>query len=59
MTENFMEVKGIAIELDNNMLPTQLKEIGYYNGIGKKIVTKVVVGKEVYCKLKELYGDFE
>ena len=59
MTENFIEVNGIAIELDNNMPPTQLKEIGYYNSIGKEIVTKVVVGKEVYCKLKDLYGDVE
>ena len=35
----------------------QMKEKGFINKMGKEIVTECYVGKEVYNRLKELYGD--
>lgn len=50
------EITGISVQLDDNLSPLTMKEIGYVNGVGRECVTEIVVGKEVYEKLWELYG---
>ena len=59
MTKQLELPTGIMIILDTKLNPTQMKEVGFINGIGKKIVTECYVGKEVYNRLKEEYGDIE
>lgn len=45
---------GIRIVLNKNLLPTQMKEKGFINGVGKVIVTEVEVSEQIYDKLMEL-----
>lgn len=61
MTENKrLELPtGIIIILDKKLKPTQMKEKGFINGIGRKIVTECHVGEKVFSRLIEEYGDFE
>ena len=57
MTEKRLELlNGILIILDKKLKPTQMKEKGFINQMGKEIVTECYVGEEVYNRLKELYG---
>lgn len=51
---NDFEIKGVNIRLNKKLSPTKIKEKGFINGFGVKIVTEVEVGEEVYNKLKEL-----
>lgn len=50
---------GVLITLDKKLKSTQMKEIGFINGIGKEIVQECHVGEEVFSRLKEEYGDDE
>lgn len=60
MTGKLLELpNGILIILDEKLESTQMKEKGFINGIGKKIVTECHVGEEVFSRLIEEYGDFE
>ena len=60
MTEKRLElINGIRIILDKKLEPTQIKEKGFINGIGKKIVTECHVGEEVFSRLIKEYGDLE
>lgn len=50
------EIRNVFVQLDANLPPNTMKEIGFVNGEGRECVTEIVVGKEVYAKLWELYG---
>lgn len=60
MTKKRLELpNGILIILDKKLESTQMKEKGFINGIGKKIVTECHVGEEVFSRLIKEYGDLE
>ena len=50
-------INGVSIILNVDLLPTQMKEKGFINGVGKEIVTEVEVGIDIYNHLKLLYGE--
>ena len=48
-------INGVSIILNVDLLPTQMKEKGFINGVGKEIVTEVEVGIDIYNHLKLSY----
>ena len=49
-----LEIHGIPVILNEELLPLQMKEKGFINGYGVEIVKEVEVGEEIYYKLMEL-----